>query len=205
MTSAALFSWMTRRRFYVDLHVAAAGLIPLENRGSRGRGSWTDVGCGPGLMTRIAASLGFEATGVDPSLSMIAAARRQADREGSTATFRRGGVRELPTAGADVVSALSLLAVMPDPTAALRQLWNAVAPGGSLLVVEPTARMTPAAARSVIDSSYTSSDIRGLMMWATARAGRSVDPTVLGVPLGGAEHRRVLGDLVSAWRFTKQG
>jgi 2-polyprenyl-3-methyl-5-hydroxy-6-metoxy-1,4-benzoquinol methylase len=194
---------MTRRRFYADLHIQAAAMIPAVPNPAGAR--WIDVGCGPGLMTRIAASFGYEATGIDTSQSMVATARRQAAREGSAAQFRRGGVADLPIGAARVVSALSLLAVLTDPVAGVRQLWDAVAPGGSLLVVEPSERMTPAAALSVIDSSYSLADSRGLVMWATARAGGWVDPTVLGVELGAAEHQPLLGGLVSAWRFAKGG
>jgi SAM-dependent methyltransferase len=119
MTPAALFSWMTRRGFYSDLHDEAAAMIPVPPSLSQPgpAPSWIDVGSGPGLITRMAASLGYDATGIDSSSAICRAlARRQAAREDSTAQFQRGDVGDLPAAAAQVVSALSLLAVLANPT-----------------------------------------------------------------------------------------
>jgi hypothetical protein len=50
----------------------------------------------------------------------------------------------------DVVTAASLLAVVPDPVVALHQLWSCVAPTGTLLVIETSQQMTPASARRIL-------------------------------------------------------
>ena len=133
MISALLLSWPQGAGFYSQLHQQAVELLP------RGNGeTWLDVGSGPGLVSRLAAQRGYQVTGLDPDAASIQAARLLTGIQGLPIAFRVGERKPLPPASAEVVSAGSLLAVLPDWEEGLKSLWKAVHPGGSLLAIEPT-------------------------------------------------------------------
>jgi ubiquinone/menaquinone biosynthesis C-methylase UbiE len=194
-----LFTWLQGADFYFDLHKQAVESLPA------GRGeTWLDVGSGPGLVTRLAAERGYRAIGIDTDLQMIASARRIARREHSSADFQTGDIASFPAESAQVVSAASLLAVLPDREAGLRSLWRLLRPGGFLLVVEPTRHMTSGNA-GAIQNGLPQKRIMGLRMWANARQGDIFDPAIYEVL--GAESMRflpLLQGLVGAWVMQKQ-
>jgi 2-polyprenyl-3-methyl-5-hydroxy-6-metoxy-1,4-benzoquinol methylase len=90
MLRAILFTWMQGAKFYSDLHELAVDSIPTGKRKT-----WIDIGCGPGLVSRRAASNNFSVIGIDTDASMIAAARRIAKRQASTAKFEIGELSSL--------------------------------------------------------------------------------------------------------------
>lgn len=137
MLASTLFTWLQGSDFYHDLHQEAVETAPPGNGEN-----WLDVGCGPGLVARLAAAHGYHATGIDTDLQMIQTAKRIAKHQRSSASFRIGDVAGLPVEAAEVVSAASLLAVLEDKLGGLNALWNCVRPGGTLLVIEPTEQMT---------------------------------------------------------------
>ena len=200
MTSAALFEWLADTSVYRDIHVEAALLLPPAERGRR----WLDVGCGPGLMTRTAAGQGYDALGVDTSASMIRAARRLSRDRNSTAQFEVGKAGDPRPGSADVVSAASLLYVVPDPEEVAAAMWDAVRPGGTVLVVETTASMTPDAVRRLDQRTWSPDDRRAISMWAQARGGRALDPRRL-ASFANAEttFHPLLSGLVGAWLFRR--
>jgi SAM-dependent methyltransferase len=105
--------------------VATAGLL---------RGRVLDVGCGTGEHALLAASLGFDATGVDTSPSAIARAQAKAEARNLRARFLVWDALELARLGEQFETVLDsgLLHVFDDD-ARLRYtegLGAAVAPGG---------------------------------------------------------------------------
>lgn len=197
--SAAFFSWVQSAPFYADVHSEALTLLPS------GEGkTWMDVGCGPGLVARLACHRGYDVLGIDRDPQMIRFARRNA-REERRCRFEVGDLNGLSgRQSADVVSAASLLFAVPDPQAAIRQLWDCVRPGGSLLVIETTEKMTPEGARRFSRTTPLGRH-PALALWARARRGRSVAASVFDLP---AAHSRVctplMGGLVQAWIFRKE-
>lgn len=188
---AALFSWLHRARFYEQLHAEAVSLL-----GAGAQHTWLEVGTGPGLVAGLAAASGFRVTGIDRDDAMIRAARQ---RHGAEIDWVRAELEGLNALGSfDVVSAASLLIVLPDARAGLEQLWACVRPGGSLLIVETTAQMTPSAARS------TGVRHPGLWLWARARSGRAVDAALFDVlPARARQRHSLFHGLAEAWLFTK--
>jgi SAM-dependent methyltransferase len=103
-----------------------------------------DVGCGTGVYTRILASRLHDegrAIGVDvhPAVVEHAHAMTQAEGWGNTVEYMVGDATALPLpdASADVVFCNSLLWLLPDPAAALRDMRRVLRPGGRALAAEP--------------------------------------------------------------------
>ena len=196
--SARLFTWIQGAAFYTDVHTEAVRTLP-EGHGRR----WLDVGCGPGLVARLASEHGYDAVGIDRDPSMVHAARRRT--RGARCRFELGelGRGAAERWSADVVSAASLLIVLPEPRAGLAQLWEWVRPGGTLLVVETTEHMTPERARTI--APHTRAGRRAaLSLWARARSGRAVDPALFDVIHARARSdHALLHGLVRAWTFEK--
>jgi len=200
MIGATLFVWLQGAGFYRDLHQQAVEILP------QGEGkTWLDVGCGPGLVARLAAAQGYDVTGVDADGGMVRAAKRLARWHGSAATFRQGDLDSLAGQQADVVSAASLLAVLDDKLAGLAVLWNCVHPGGYLLLVEPTALMSRVNAEQLIAAGNLARKRQcAIKLWAGAREGRAVDPAMF-TPADAVQmqHVELLEGLVGAWVFRK--
>lgn len=185
---AALFGWVHAAPFYEALHREAVGRLPVG-----GGRRWLDVGCGPGLVARLASARGYDAIGVDRDPDMIAAARR------TKPLGCRFEVGDLADEGpsASVVSATSLLFVLPDRARGMRDLWRRVQPGGALLVVETTAAMTPIRAVGI-------SPHPALLLWAVTRRGRAVDRGLArAVDPTAVETYALLDGLVEAWVLHK--
>jgi ubiquinone/menaquinone biosynthesis C-methylase UbiE len=196
--ASVLFGWVQNAEFYRGLHSQAVDLMPP----GAGR-TWLDVGCGPGLVTRLAAERGYRALGVDNDPDMIRASRRAGRRKGSTARFGVGDLTNLAQLeSADVVSACSLLAVVDDRTDAIGRLLDCLRPTGTLLIVESTATMKPGAAREFIRRHRLGvHSSLALSRWARVRDGSAVDPTILRETGRPVDQALLLDGLVAAWRI----
>ena len=198
MLGSTLFTWLQGAPFYQDLHQRAVESLPA------GAGTiWLDIGCGPGLVARLAASRGYSAKGIDADPRMIKAAKRLAKHHHSSAEFEVGNITALPYQYADVVSAASLLAVLDDKPSGLNALWRYVRPGGHLLIIEPTVRMNPENAGTALGEGLPRKRISGLRLWAAARQNKAVDPRIYGALEGERQYVDLLHGLVGAWIFKK--
>lgn len=197
-----IFRWLQGARFYIDIHQQAIELI--RNRENI---SWLDVGCGPGLLTRLAAKHGHRAIGCDLSEEMVHTARHIARQENSTATFQSGDAMKIPLSHADVVSASSLLAVLDDKTRALENLWSLVSPGGSLLIIEPGEKMN---LRNAVKALWLGHIRRhrflAALLWAFTRQGRSTSAVLHAFQfqdIQNVDYRLTMSNMVEIWRFEK--
>lgn len=199
MISTLLFTWLQGADFYRALHREAVEILPIGNGET-----WLDIGCGPGLVTRFAAERKYRAIGIDTDPQMIASAKRIARRTHSSAEFQTGDFTTFPAESAHVVSAASLLAVLPDREEGLRSLWHLLRPGGTLLIVEPTNQMTSENAARAIQNGLPQKRILGLRMWANARQGNIVSPSIYGaLGAGTIRFQPLLQGLVGAWAIQK--
>lgn len=191
--SARVFNHVQGAAFYAELHRQAVALLPP----GEGR-QWFDVGCGPGLVARLAVERGYRVTGFDVDPAMI----EQARRNSSSVQFVRTGLEELALSGrkADVVSAASLLAVLGDRPNALKQLLSCLSDDGILLVIEPSAAMTPTAAWAALSRGSLGARASMLMPWAwTRRQRRAVDEATLRMPGYRTHGTELLDGMVVAW------
>ena len=200
MISTLLFTWLQGADFYFDLHKQAVESLPTGNGET-----WLDLGSGPGLLARLAAERGYHAIGIDTDPQMVAAAKRIARRKHSAAEFQTGDFARLPAESAHVVSAASLLAVLPDREAGLRSLWHLLHPNGFLLIIEPTRQMTSENVAHAIQHGLPQKRIAGLRMWANARQGNIVDPAIYETLGAESIHfMPLLHGLVGAWVIVKK-
>lgn len=196
---AKLFTWLQEAEFYKNLHSEAVEKLP-SGAGKK----WLDIGCGPGLLTRLAATKGYDARGIDKDPSMIREAVKIARKMNSSARFEVGDVFHIPPQSADIVSASSLLATLENKQGGFEALLQAVKPGGTLLIIEPTDRMKPQVVDILIQGGLRGKRISGLRLWAHARQGRAVDPKILNASGGGSTtFIPLLGGLVGAWLIQK--
>jgi len=195
--AARLFARLEDANFYSGLHRVAANLLPGGQPGQ----SWLDVGCGPGILVRIAAEKGYAACGIDRDADMIATARSLAAGHGSLASF---AVSDIETAAAanvrfDVVSASSLLVVLPKPVEALRQLVNLTKPEGRVLIIEAGSRMSRARAGRLWLRGRLGKRGWMLLLWASVRSGRVLPESTFDQPGLHISRRSLLNGLANAW------
>lgn len=115
----------------------------LRHAGLRPGQRVLDVGCGTGVLTRLAAQVvgdTGEAVGIDPSPAMLRIARRNAGAERSRALFKVAAIEALPFEEArfDVVfSSCMLHHLTPDlKRAGLAEVHRVLKPGGRFVAVD---------------------------------------------------------------------
>lgn len=106
-------------------------------------GKIADVGCGFGTSTLVIANAYPKATIVgfdyhDGSIRAAEAAARDAGVTGRT-TFATAKATDFPGTGYDLITCFDCVHDMGDPVGALAHMREALAPGGTLMIVEPFA------------------------------------------------------------------
>ena len=108
-----------------------------------------DVGCGPGALVRRFGKMAARVEGCDSHPGMIERATNIAAREGATNTsYRIGELPRLPyDEGAfDVVTATNVVFLQRDPLSAVREMARMCRPGGLVAMLNPSPKMSVAAA-----------------------------------------------------------
>ena len=99
-----------------------------------------DVGCGTGDLLRLLAPLVApgNAVGIDLSETMVAEAQRRTGSSSSNILFRVGNALDLPfeSGSMDRVAATQVLLHIPDPWAALAEIYRVLTPEGLVAVGE---------------------------------------------------------------------
>jgi ubiquinone/menaquinone biosynthesis C-methylase UbiE len=149
-----------------------------------------DAGCGPGALVRHLARLGCQAAGVDSDPAMVAKARDlaaelEASPEGGgpwagTAEFHTGAVQDLPFEADtfDLVTATNVLFLLDEPLAGLSELARVCRPGGTVAVLNPTPRLSQAAAEAhAVAAGLQEFEAYSLAKWGrVAEAHRRFSP-----------------------------
>jgi 2-polyprenyl-3-methyl-5-hydroxy-6-metoxy-1,4-benzoquinol methylase len=96
-------------------------------------GHLLDFGAGPGSTGLFFSSLGWQVSMADISTSMQSFARWRFDKRGIAATFYDTTCESLPAETFDVITAIDVVAHIPDWPAQARHLYRALTPGGRLI------------------------------------------------------------------------
>ena len=110
-----------------------------------------EVGCGGGALLSEAINSGCRAAAVDHSLDMVRLAREvnhEAIAEGRLEVLQASADHlPFPDTTFTCAAMTGVLGFLPDPVAALRELWRVLAEGGRIVVLgsDPALRGTPAA------------------------------------------------------------
>ncbi len=129
-----------------------------------------DVGCGPGSLARHLVRDGHTVAGIDADPLMIDRAQYLAT-EVNGVTFEVGDVRNLrfDDGAFDAALATNVIFLLPDPLAGLRQMTRAVKPGGLVAMLNPSPKMSVAAAEAQADEHKLEGMARvSLVNWARA-------------------------------------
>lgn len=106
-------------------------LRPMEKFTGQANGRrLLDVGAYTGVFVDIATQHGWEAWGIEPSLWAV----EQAQREGLQMMLGTLESSELKHSDFDVVTMWDVIEHVPDPMATLRAAWQALRPGGHIVV-----------------------------------------------------------------------
>jgi len=136
-----------------------------------------DIGCGPGVAARHAASRGATVVGVDPAPVMLRVARLRRSR--TAVRYLEGAAEALPLDDgfATVVWSLATVHHWADVDAGLAEVRRVLRPGGRFLAVE---RRTTHGATGLASHGWT--DAQAEAFAACCRAGGFDDVTVVAHP-----------------------
>jgi ubiquinone/menaquinone biosynthesis C-methylase UbiE len=126
-----------------------------------------DVGCGPGALARHLVREGHAVIGIDADPLMIE--RAQYLSVESKAQFEVGDVTCLRFADSsfDVVLATNVLFLTPDPVVGLREMARVVRKGGIVAMLNPSPKMSVAAATAQADKNQLEGVARvSIINWA---------------------------------------
>jgi ubiquinone/menaquinone biosynthesis C-methylase UbiE len=122
-----------------------------------------DVGCGPGLMPALLAQRGCRALGVDFDPEMF-----RPDPLHPQVALADALRIPFPDETFDLVTASNLLFLLPQPEQALREMARLLRPGGQVVTLNPTEKLTLAAAEALANERGLTGFARdSLLNWAS--------------------------------------
>ncbi|HAN37033.1 MAG: class I SAM-dependent methyltransferase [Actinobacteria bacterium] len=125
--------WETHAEWWIDGFTAGADpeyeeqILPLAARELAGAQRVLDVGCGDGQVSRLAARLGAQVVGIDPTWNCVSVANQRGG-----AVFARAGAAQLPFADGtfDAVVACLVFEHIRDVDSAIAEVARVLQPGG---------------------------------------------------------------------------
>ncbi len=130
-------SWDTLRSLHVSEDRVEAAMLDLA--GQRQFDQMLDIGTGTGRVLELFAPLCQRAVGLDGSRDMLTYARANLEQAGiANAQVRQGDIYQLPTPrnAYDLVTIHQVLHFLDDPALAIREAARALAPSGTMLIVD---------------------------------------------------------------------
>lgn len=122
-----------------------------------------DVGCGPGLLPSLLAERGCLAIGVDLSLAELHQGRLY-----PLLAQANAGSLPFPRATFHLITASNLLFLLPDPLPVLQEFRRVLRASAQLVVLNPSEKMSLAAAAELADSRRLSGLAReSILNWAS--------------------------------------
>jgi len=124
-----------------------------------------DVGCGPGLLPALLTQRGCRACGVDLDPEMF----RPAPLHPQVACADALRL-PFPTGAFDCITASNLLFLLPQPAVALREMACLLRPGGQIATINPSERLTIAAAAELAEARGLQGAAHATLLGWAARA-----------------------------------
>ena len=200
MMKVMLFWYLQAQTFYRTLHQEAVSFARVCENGEKLQ--WADVGCGVGLMSHIADKKGYVVQSFDLDSDMISWAKFL-NKKNPHLLFAVQDVMELDSKF-DVLSATSLLSVVPDRAMVLERLLSLLKNEDSkLILIEPTETMDVKNVWKMVGSLKELYYFKMLFVWARARQGKSVDEVIF-KDFNNVSHSYVLNDMVRITIIGKQ-
>jgi len=137
-----LFAHLHRQGWYRQLLLE--WLQPCLNEN---HDAWLEIGCGPGLLSQELAELGIQIEALDRSEAMLRYASRQAKRASRKAVtfprFSQGDAHHLPFPEQtfDWVLAASVINVVKQPIAVIKEMLRVAKPGAGIALLLPSTSM----------------------------------------------------------------
>ena len=170
-----LFWFLQAQTFYKKLHEDA--LVSAHVKTSNLKEEWADIGCGVGLMSTLANEKAYKVNSFDLDPQMITFAKFL-HKDKPQLTFEVQDVMKL-THSYDVISATSLLSVVPQRKEVLTKLISLLKTQDSkLILIEPTKEMSVKNVYKLIHSPLDLWRYKMLFVWANARQGKEVSKEI---------------------------
>jgi SAM-dependent methyltransferase len=127
------------------------------------QGRMLDLGSGVGVTAQFFAALGYQITLADISAPLLTFAKWRLERRGTKATYLHLPA-DLPTGEYDLVTALDVMAHIPDPAQTAQRLHRALRPGGLFVANFDVRRKSAENAWHLYEDDLP-------LRWAVERAG----------------------------------
>jgi SAM-dependent methyltransferase len=135
----------------------------LRRRGVT-KGRYLDFGSGVGATAQLFAALGYDTTLADVSDTLLDFARFRLERRGVAASYLNLNQDALPVGTYHAITALDVMAHVPDLPETLAALWRSLVPGGWLFATLDARVKAPESAWHLYDEEWD-------MCWQLERAG----------------------------------
>jgi len=170
---ALIFWWLHNQAFYSTLQQQA--IEPLQKNGQNK--SWADVGCSTGLLSRLGAKLNYEVIGYDLDSLSLKIASLLSFRY-SNLKYKQQDIHTLDNTF-DVITATSLLSVVPHKKASLDKLLSLLKDtNANLIIIEPTSKLTRKNVWKKIHDLKSFWFYKGLLLWSKARENKAIDNNI---------------------------
>lgn len=165
------FWWLQSQTFYKKIHLDALELANIT--ATKETRTWADIGCGTGLVSKLATKKQYAVSSFDKDKWMIQFAQIihifHPKRKFYTADVIH--IKEK----FDVITAISLLSVVKDKKGILQKLDLLLKDNTSkLIIIEPTELLTKANVVALMKRTKKFYYYKHLFFWAKAREGKTI-------------------------------
>jgi len=189
--STFIFLWLQNQHFYKNLQQTALDDIPATSN----KEHWADIGCSTGLITRLARKKGYKVVGYDLNAFSLFIAKLLLFGQ-KHIEYKKENLFNIHQTFS-VISATSLLSVVDNEKEALEKLISLLKnKHSSLVIIEPTKKMTVQNVQTHITGFKSWWHYKGLLLWAKAREGKFVPLSLYSIENVSVVHKYYLFDTV---------
>lgn len=161
-------------------------------------GDWLEIGCGPGLLSRELADRGIHIRALDASAAMLHYAERHKPKNADFPRYSQGNAMQLayPDQSFDWVVAASLINVVAQPIAVIKEMLRVAKPAAGIAVLLPAPAMNLANVEITIQRlSLKPAHAAALVLWASNARKLSAQQIESDFRSAGAEQIQIINAL----------